>query len=182
MEVHATASPSIAREYANAEDMTRPRCLVLGIGNLLLSDEGVGVHAVRALQDVELPDDVALLDGGTGGFHLLGCFQDYECLLIVDATLDGNPPGTLSVSEPRFASDFPRVLSSHDIGLRDLIESATLLGGLPRMFLITVSIAADQAMGTELSAPVRTAIGPVVQQVQTIVRDLVEPTREDPRE
>ncbi|MDH3718703.1 MAG: hydrogenase maturation protease [Planctomycetota bacterium] len=161
--------------------MTRPKCLVLGIGNLLLSDEGVGVHVVRALQDVELPGHVELLDGGTGGFHLLGCFQDFACLLIVDATLDEKPPGTVSVRQPRFASDFPRVLSSHDIGLRDLIESATLLGDLPRMFLITVSIAADQPMGLELSVPVRAVIEQVVQQVRTIVQDLVDPALQDPR-
>lgn len=155
--------------------MTDPRCLVLGIGNLLLSDEGVGVHVIRALGEVELPVRVELLDGGTGGFHLLGCFGDYDCLVIVDATLNGEPPGTVAVAEPRFASDFPRVLSSHDIGLRDLIESATLLGDLPRMFLITISIAADQAMGTELSVPVHAAIGPVVQRVQTIAGKLVGP-------
>ncbi len=153
--------------------MTRPKkCLVLGIGNLLLRDEGVGVHFLRRLQDVELPKDVEILDGGTGGFHLLGCFRDHEFLVIVDASLDGNPPGTVTVTEPRFAHDFPRVLSSHDIGLRDLIESAVLLGDLPRMFLITISIAAEQSMGTELSAPVDASIDTVVQQVRSIWRDL----------
>ena len=73
--------------------------------------------------------------------------------MIVDATIDGQPTGTITVTQPRFASDFPRVLSAHDIGLRDLIESATLLGPLPQMFLVTVSVAADQPMGTELSPP-----------------------------
>ena len=161
--------------------MRRPRCLVLGIGNLLLSDEGVGVHVLRALQHVKFPDHIDLLDGGTGGFHLLGCFHDYDCLLIVDATLDGREPGTVSVSQPRFASDFPRVLSSHDIGLRDLIETATLLGRLPRMFLITVSIDADQAMGTELSESVNAAMERVIQQVQFIVWELLNMRQESTR-
>ncbi len=155
--------------------MTPPKkCLVLGIGNLLLCDEGVGVHVIRKLQQQEndLPKDVELLDGGTGGFHLLGCFRDHEVLVIVDASLDGKPPGTVAVTQPRFAYDFPRVLSSHDIGLRDLIESATLLGPLPQMFLITVSIASDQPMGLELSDSVAAAIVPVVKHVQTILRDL----------
>lgn len=148
------------------------KCLVLGIGNLLLSDESVGVHVIRELQQQVMPVNVQLLEGGTGGFHLLGCFQDHEFLVIIDASLDGKTPGTITVTQPRFANDFPRVLSSHDIGLRDLIESATLLGELPRMFLITVSISSDQPMGLELSEPVTAAITPVVQQVQTILHDL----------
>ncbi len=123
-------------------------CLVLGIGNLLLSDEGIGVHVIRELQQQELPAEVELLDGGTGGFHLLGFFRDHEILVIIDASLDGKPPGSVTVTQPRFANDFPRVLSSHDIGLRDLIESAALLGELPRMYLITVSIAPRSADGT----------------------------------
>jgi hydrogenase maturation protease len=150
----------------------RKTCLILGIGNLLLSDEGIGVHVIRELQQQDLPRNVELLDGGTGGFHLLGFFRDHEFLVIIDASLDGKPPGTVTVTQPRFANDFPRVLSSHDIGLRDLIESATLLGELPRMFLITVSIASDQAMGLELSPPVTAAIIPVVENVWTILSDL----------
>ena len=63
-------------------------------------------------------------------------------------------PGTVSVTRPQFASDFPRVLSAHDIGLRDLLETAALLGPWPRMFLVTVSIAAGQSPGVELSSPV----------------------------
>ena len=161
--------------------MTPPKkCLVLGIGNLLLSDEGVGVHVLPKLQDMKLPDEVELLDGGTGGFQLLGCFRDYEILNIIDASLDGKPPGTVTLTEPRFATDFPRVLSSHDIGLRDLIESAVLLGDVPRMFLIAISIAEDQSMGTQLSAAVGASIVTVVQQVQSLLSDLKLLDRQPP--
>ena len=155
--------------------MTRAPILVLGVGNLLLSDEGVGIHVVRALENVELPATVDLLDGGTGGLQLLNCFRDYACILIVDAALDDQAPGTVSVRRPRFASDFPRVLSAHDLGLRDLLESALLLGPLPRMVLITVSIAAKQPLGTELSPTVRAAVGRVVDRVRTILRHETEP-------
>jgi hydrogenase maturation protease len=142
--------------------------LVLGIGNLLLQDEGVGVHVIRRLQEMELPAHVELLDGGTGGFHLLGCFDDYATLVLVDAALNGLAPGTVTVTEPRYSSDFPRVLSSHDIGLRDLIESAELLGKLPRMFLVAISIDPHQSMGTELSGPVRDSIDSAAAAVQAI--------------
>jgi hydrogenase maturation protease len=149
----------------------------LGIGNLLLSDEGVGIHVLSALEAKGLPADIDLLDGGTGGFRLISCFQDYENIVIVDAMVGGQPPGTMTVTQPRFASDFPRVLSAHDIGLRDLIESATLLGELPAMFLVAVTVAAQQPVGTELSPPVRAAVGGAVAQVQRLVESIMMTTR-----
>lgn len=152
--------------------MTRAPCLVLGIGNLLLSDEGVGIHVVRALESKRRPADVDLLDGGTGGFRLISCFQDYENIVIVDAMVGRQPPGTSTVTRPRFANDFPRVLSAHDLGLRDLIESAALLGKLPVMFLVAISVAAQQPLGTELSPPVRAAVDGAVAQVQRLVESI----------
>ena len=143
--------------------------LVLGIGNYLLGDEGVGVHAVRALQSESLPARVKLLDGGTGGFHLLGYLQEYPVVVLIDATMDGGPPGSVSVIRPRFASDFPRALSAHDIGLRDLIESTILTGKLPETHLVTVSIGGLNEMTTELSAEVGAAIPRVVSSVKEIL-------------
>ncbi|MBI2221576.1 MAG: hydrogenase maturation protease [Acidobacteria bacterium] len=143
--------------------------LVLGIGNVLMGDEGVGVHVVRRLEQEDLPAHVALLDGGTGGFHLLAELASHDPVVMIDATIDGQPPGTVSVIEPRYASDFPRTLTAHDIGLRDLIVSATLLGQLPRMQLVTVSIADVQPMQMTLSAPVETAVPRVVEQVWQLI-------------
>ena len=108
--------------------MKKRNILVLGLGNLLMGDEGVGVHAARMLEHGDLPHAVSMVDGGTGGFHLLSYLQDFATVIMIDATMDGNSPGTLSLIRPRFATDFPKSLSAHDIGLRDLIESALLLG------------------------------------------------------
>jgi hydrogenase maturation protease len=155
--------------------MTRASCLVLGIGNLLLSDEGVGIHVVRALEAAGLPPGVDVLDGGTGGFRLISCFQEYDHLVLVDASLDGQPVGTTAVIQPRFANDFPRVLSAHDIGLRDLIESVALLGPLPNMFLVTVSVAAEQPPGIELSGPVQAAVPRAAAQVRQLAVSLASP-------
>jgi hydrogenase maturation protease len=153
------------------------RLLVLGVGNVLLGDEGVGVHAVSRLKEESFPPGADILDGGTGGFHLLSLFQDYDPILIIDATMDGKPPGTVTLTRPRFASDFPRTLSAHDIGLRDLLESATLLGPLPRLFLVTVAIDAIQSMQLELSEPVRASLEEVAKIVKTIVFAELNPTR-----
>jgi hydrogenase maturation protease len=149
--------------------VTRDDVLVLGIGNVLAGDEGVGVHAVRALAPASFPAHVRLLDGGTGGLQLLGCLHDYRRLVIVDATMDGRPPGAVALRRPRFASDFPRTLGAHDIGLRDLIEAAVLLGELPDIDLITVSIAAPQPMSLQLTTEVRRALPEVERLVRAAI-------------
>ena len=139
--------------------------LILGIGNLLMGDEGIGVHAIRRLEHEAFPPHVQLLDGGTGGFHLLSYLQEYPIIVMIDATMDGEPPGTVKLIHPRFASDFPRALSAHDIGLRDLIESAVLVGALPEIHLVTVSVASVQPMQTWLSPEVEASIPEIVKTV-----------------
>ena len=149
--------------------------LILGIGNVLMGDEGVGVHAIRQLETQTFPKNIHLLDGGTGGFHLLSYMQEYPFIIMIDATMDGKPPGTISVLEPRFASDFPRALSAHDIGLRDLVESTAMLGDLPKMFLIAVSIDKIQPMQTELSPIIKKSIPSIQAAVRKILNRKILP-------
>ena len=132
-------------------DSEHKRILILGIGNILLGDEGIGVHAIKYLEQQQLPDFVDLLDGGTGGFYILSVLETYKTIIMIDATLDDLPAGTLNVIEPKFASDFPKALSSHEIGLKDLIESAALLNHLPKIYLLTVSVKEIQDISLELS-------------------------------
>ncbi len=143
--------------------------LVMGVGNLLMGDEGVGVHAVRELEQRGLPAGVELVDGGTGGLHLLSYLEKYNPIVMIDATMDGREAGSVSLLQPKFASDFPRALSAHDIGLRDLVEAAFLLGPLPRIHLITISVDTLQPMSMTLSPPVRQAILKVVQLTHRII-------------
>jgi hydrogenase maturation protease len=176
MEVHreAVCDASLMRSAQPAEGgsmESSPRPLILCIGNLLMGDEGVGVHAARALQDASPPDGVEILDGGTGGFHLLEHLRGRPVIVLIDAVMDGNVPGTVAVTEPRFLSDYPRSLGAHDIGLRDLLETAVLLGPLPPIRLVTVSIAEIRAATTELTPPVRQALPRVIEAVRSILRE-----------
>lgn len=152
--------------------MANPRILVMGVGNVLMGDEGVGVHAVRQLDARPWPPHVTVLDGGTGGFHLLSHFSECDVLIMIDATLDGRPPGTVSVIEPRYATDYPKALSAHDIGLKDLVESAALLRMLPRVLLITVSVAELQNMQMTLSPAVEASLPRVIGLVARHIADL----------
>jgi hydrogenase maturation protease len=109
---------------------------------------------------------IDVVDGGTGGFHLLALLQDYPRVVMIDAAADGKPPGTVSVLKPRFANDFPKSLSAHDIGLKDLVEAAALLGGLPEIDLITVSVEGVQPMSLDLSPAVAAAMPEIERRVK----------------
>jgi hydrogenase maturation protease len=143
---------------------SEPSVLVLGIGNVLLGDEGIGVHVVRHLQALD-PSGLQCLDGGTGSLTLLEPMQAASRLVVVDATADGRPPGTLDRLKPRFASDFPPSLTAHDIGLRDLVESFYLLGRGPEVTLHTVSITWPQDMGLDLSPEVAAIVPELARRI-----------------
>lgn len=111
------------------------KTLVLGIGNTLLTDEGVGVHVLDHLASEPLPEDVELLDGGTLSFTLAGPIEDAEALVVVDAASLQAPPGTLQVFEGEAMDAFlmgNRKSSVHEVGLTDLRAIALLAGHWPR--------------------------------------------------
>lgn len=146
--------------------------LIMGIGNYLMADEGVGVHLVEALQPLGVPG-VDLLDGGTGGFHLLEYFEKYRHVILVDATLDGRTPGTIRLIEPRFAADFPRAMSTHDIGMKDLVSALQLLGRMPRIHLFVVSIESIQQQGIELTETIAASLPGLMQEVLDLAGDIL---------
>ncbi len=139
--------------------------LVLGVGNFLMGDEGVGVHIAQKMEKMDLPHFVRVVDGGTGGFFLLNYFDDFEKVIFIDATMDGNPPGTISQIRPRFAADFPKALSVHDVGLRDMIETLYIMEHVPEMHLFTVSIGEIVPMHVGLSQPVNDTVDPLITKV-----------------
>lgn len=151
---------------------TRKKVLILGMGNILLGDEGVGVRAVEYIETQNLPVKADLLDGGTGGFTLLSEIQKYEDVILIDATLDDNPPGTIRLIKPKFASDYPKAMSTHDIGLKDLIESASIMGNLPVIHLIVVSIKDFQPMDLSLSAEIKEILPNIYDQVIKILHNI----------
>jgi hydrogenase maturation protease len=145
------------------------KTLVLGVGNFLLKDEGVGIHAIRTLEKELLPPGTDLLDGGTGGLHLLGRLQDYKRIIMIDATLDNHPPGTIRRIRPRYASDFPPLMSAHEIGLRDMIEAMILSGHSPEIELLVVSVSNIGELGVELTPPVEASLPEIVRQVKSML-------------
>jgi hydrogenase maturation protease len=151
-----------------------PNILILGIGNYLMGDEGVGVHTALRLQEMALPAQIEIVDGGTGGFHLLQYFEDHDTVILIDATLDGNAPGTIRLMEPRFAKDFPRAMSTHDIGLRDMVSALQWMEKMPHIYLFVVSIETIQQQGIELTPAIENAMPLLLEKVQEQALQLLE--------
>lgn len=149
-----------------------PNILILGIGNVIMGDEGVGVHAVKEIEKRDWPSNVTVLDGGTGGFHLMEHLEKSDIVIMIDATMDGKPAGTVTLIRPRFSSDFPSALSAHDIGLKDMIESLIILEKLPEMFLFTISIEEIKSMCMELSKEVSSSIPMIHERVFNLLEKL----------
>lgn len=141
------------------------RILIMGIGNYLMGDEGVGVHLAETLEGYTLPPNVDVVDGGTGGFHLLEYFEKYKEVILVDATLDNNPVGHIRLIQPKFASDFPKAMSTHDIGLKDMMSSLQLMGKVPHIHLFVVSIESIQQQGIELTPEIAAIMPELIEQV-----------------
>lgn len=139
--------------------------LILGVGNYLMGDEGVGVHLIQEMAKLDLPDYIDILDGGTGGFLLLSYFEAYKTIIFVDATMDGKPEGTVSLIRPKFASDFPSALSVHDVGLKDMIEAVYLMDSKPNIPLFTITINEMTPMTIGLSPNVEKAIPKTIEQI-----------------
>ncbi len=146
--------------------------LVLGVGNYLMGDEGVGVHLVQEMAKMKLPNNVDILDGGTGGFLLLNCFEVYKTVIFVDATIDGQEEGTVSLIRPKFASDFPSALSVHDVGLKDMIEAVYLMETKPDIHLFTISINEVAPMSINLSKKVEKAIPKAIENIIELTEKL----------
>jgi hydrogenase maturation protease len=113
---------------------------VLGVGNVLLGDEGVGVHAVRRLIDRGLPPGIEAFDGGTEGFGLLDVVSSCARLVVVDCVRGGEGPGTVYRFEPgeidmvsdRYAT------SIHQVGILEILHLAALVGQRPRTTIVGV--------------------------------------------
>jgi hydrogenase maturation protease len=148
------------------------RILILGIGNYLMGDEGIGVHLAIRLQQEKLPAGVDVVDGGTGGFHLLEYFENYNTVILVDATLDDHPIGNIRLIQPRFAADFPKAMSTHDIGLKDLVSALQLLGKMPDIRLFVVSIENLQQQGIELSPKINQILPCLITQIINLLSDI----------
>jgi hydrogenase maturation protease len=142
-----------------------PRTLILGLGNILMGDEGIGVHIVQALENLALPPGVTCLDGGTGGFILLEPLQSADRIILIDAAADGNPIGTVTRTRPRFSRDYPPTLTAHDVGVKDLLDVFHMQNGDSNVTLYAITIDPHQPITLSLSEQGSMAAARATQQI-----------------
>jgi len=152
-----------------AHDAANRTTLVLGLGNVLLGDEGFGVHVVRRLQSCELPDYVRVVDGGVGGFNLLGYLEGVKRLIIVDVMMHTSPPGQLLLFTPGTRLDEPgkRLMSRHQIGVLDLLKTWKLIGDEPEVYLLS-TVPESLEWNIELSPTLQAAYVEAVEVVKKL--------------
>ena len=144
-----------------------PETVVIGLGNVILSDDGLGAHSLRRLRDRYPPADrIELIEGGTAGLLLLPHLADARRAIIIDAIDTGAPPGTLvRLPGEDWASTYAIRITPHDIGLRHLLAAARLSGAWPQELVLHGAQPDSTAIGTQLSAPLAAALDPLVHAI-----------------
>lgn len=139
----------------------------MGVGNVLMTDEGIGVHVANILMERSLPPEVEVLDGGTMGFDLIHHMEGRKRLILIDAVQTDEPGGTLFKFSPREISEYARQakLSFHQLGFMDMLKVAGFIDmQLPEILVFGVQ-PYDIGMGTALSSEMEQHVSKIVEMV-----------------
>jgi len=140
---------------------------LLGVGNILLKDEGIGVKIIQELMDnYSFPPEVQLIDGGTSGPHLLNLIENFEELIVVDAVQGGEEPGTLyKFPLDQIPSEISTKISIHQTGIVEVLSHTKLLGKEPKVTFIGIEPQDISPWGMELSPFIKDKIPALIDMV-----------------
>ena len=143
-----------------------PNITILGVGNELLSDEGVGIHAIKELQKKGLPSEIEVLEGGTDGFGLLNIITSTEHLIVIDSLKGGGKPGSIYRFHIDDAPSCPDLFktSVHQIGILEVINLSSLIGNTPDTVVIGVE-PKELKTGMTLSPEIKKKIPRIIELV-----------------
>lgn len=151
------------------------RILVIGCGNLLAADDGVGLHVVSSLKKYTLPPEVQIIEAGCPGLKLLELWENAGRVIIIDAVKSGAKPGTIHVFNSKQL--IPREimpLSSHSINVIDAVELGKKLGILPELLLIIgIEIETEEPYLEKLSLNVAQAVPKACQHVLEEINKII---------
>ena len=150
------------------------RVVVLGIGNILLSDEGVGVRVVERLeQEYQLPPEVEVIDGGTCGMEMLEQLEDLDALVVVDCVRHGKAPGTpMLLKGDEVPVFFKTKLSPHQVSLSDVLASLEFTGRAPKYTSIVGMQPASMDTGMDLTPEIAARVPELVASAVAELRGL----------
>ncbi|MBE0426463.1 MAG: HyaD/HybD family hydrogenase maturation endopeptidase [Nitrospirae bacterium] len=152
-------------------DISPRKIIILGIGNLLLSDEGVGVHVAHELMKMDLPEEVSVVEGGTDGFRLIDIITEADRLIVIDAVKGDAAPGSIY----RFDIDEVKNVSSgfktsvHQIGILEVMHLSGLIGKTPRTTVIGIEPKSIE-MSMELSPEIRSKVPRIIELIKEEIK------------
>jgi len=154
--------------------MKNYKLVVLGLGNLLLKDEGFGVHFVRRFQrKYRMPEHIAIIDGGTLGYALMDIICQTEHLLVIDTVKADDEPGSIYRFSPQAIPAYlDYTASAHEVEFMDVLLKAEMLGEAPATTIIAVSVGEIKEMGMELSEVMEDALLKVEDMVKQEIKIL----------
>jgi hydrogenase maturation protease len=144
---------------------------IIGVGNYLMSDEGVGIHAIKFLENLEWPDDIELIDGGTPGVALMYLLENRKLVIILDCADFNANPGEIGVFDPNdLIRDENSEISLHATDLLSSLELAKKLGSYPDDIVIVGIQPSSIEMGTKLSLEAEKALEDLRPAIDEILR------------
>jgi hydrogenase maturation protease len=152
---------------SGGDDISPEKIVILCVGNVLLSDEGVGVHVANELLKIDFPPNVSVFEGGTDGFRLIDIITGADRLIVVDAVKGGGDPGSLYRFDIDDVTHSPSGFktSVHQIGILEVINLSELIGKKPRTTIIGVE-PKSLDMGMELTPEIRAKMPRILDLVQ----------------
>lgn len=147
-----------------------PRIVVIGVGNLLMKDEGIGIHAVQRLQEMELPGDIDIIDGGTSP-DIVAYTRAGNKVIIIDSAKAGGEPGDIYRFQPEdLEDDASEILSAHEMGVPQNLKLMALSGNEPSEVVIIGIEPGEIDLGTELSPELESKIPDIIRIVLEEIR------------
>lgn len=152
------------------------RINVIGLGNILFGDEGFGVEAIRALEQLqEYPDTVQFVDGGTQGIYLLDYIESCDAVMVFDALIPREFDSDVYVySKHELPAFIHRKMSSHQMGLSELIGLANLRGNMPERFVLIGIPPGNLDLGSGLTPEARELLAMAVRKGREILDDWLQ--------
>lgn len=149
-----------------------PTTLLMGLGNIILRDEGLGIHAYeRLIERYRLPEDVELIDGGTLGLSLLPYLEDAQRVLLIDAVRSGLEPGSIvRLDGDQIPAALALKMSMHQTGLHELLAISAIRGTTPETIVLWGMEPLLMEPGLELTEPCAAALDTLVERVVAELR------------
>lgn len=153
--------------------------VVLGAGNTLMRDEGVGVHVIeRLLAEYDFPPEVEVLDAGTSSMEMLEDLENLDALIIVDAVYAHQPVGeVIKLVDDDFKAFFRRKLSPHQIGLADVLASLEFMDRAPKRMVVIGVKPVELELSMELTPQVMAQVPKLMQMVVEALTEFGVPPR-----